>query len=302
MLRWKAHRGKVAALSFSRDGAYLASVSGTSRDVFIWQAITGTLVRKLDVADVDGRSDYSAAADVSFAPDADRLAVARKHWVEVWDTANWVRLAEREYRFQMPGHVEIGPGENPLVAASTSRETVIYKLRPPNWEGGLISMCAWNSHNHTQLSFTPDGSGVATHTTDDVEVRDTSNGKLRRELKHARGAYCGPVRFSPDGTRLAFCSTKTIESWPSALDNLSAVVKYVGHKTKVWVLRYTPDGRTLISASADDTVRMWEADTGAERRCFAFDVGKYATVAVSPDGTVAAAGGAAGEIVVWDLD
>ena len=93
-----------------------------------------------------------------------------------------------------------------------------------------------------------------------------------------------------------------IESHPATLDNPDDVIRYVGHTNKVWTLRYTPDGRSLISASSDGTVRVWEAATGLQRTCFPMGLGKIVAADVSPDGTVAAVGGATGEIVVWDLE
>lgn len=94
MRRWKAHRGKVALLSFSRDARLLASCTGSGRDVFIWDALTGELVRKLTVEDEEGKLSYGAAWSVAFVPSLDALVVGRDCWVEVWSTLNWERLAE----------------------------------------------------------------------------------------------------------------------------------------------------------------------------------------------------------------
>ncbi len=303
MRRWKAHRGKIASLSFSRDGRLLASVTGSGQDVFIWHALTGELVRKLTVEDVDGKPSYSSAAAICFGPDADLLAVARRNYVEVWETGSWVRTAEAVYGYGTPGAVALGPGPRPRVAASTGSDTNVYDLPDPSPAVAVFrGVSNWESEYHTQLTFTADATGVGTHTIHAVEVREVTSGTLLLRFRHRRANYSGPVRFSPDSSRLAFCSTKTIESHPATFDDPADVIRYAGHTNKVWVLRYTPDGRSLISASSDGTVRVWEAATGLQKQCFEMNVGKMLCADVSPDGTMAAVGGATGEIVVWDLE
>jgi WD40 repeat protein len=311
MRRWKAHRGKIASLSFSRDGRLLASVTGSGRDVFIWDAATGELARKLTVADVEGKHSYARAHAVAFAPDADVLAVVRYEWVEAWETVEWRRIGEvptwvrggtdEHPPIGIPYEVAVGPGESPLIAVSSAHSVLVW-ARPPLEGEQLQLVASWRVENISQVSFSHDGTRAATHTTRHVQIHDPANGQELKRVAHNPANYGGPVRFSPDSSRLAFCYTKTIESHPATLDDPTAVIRYAGHTNKVWALRNTPDGRSLVSASSDGTVRVWEAATGLQTRCFEMNVGKMLAADVSPDGTMAAVGGATGEIVVWDLE
>ncbi len=75
-----------------------------------------------------------------------------------------------------------------------------------------------------------------------------------------------------------------------------------GHTWTVYSLAFTPNGRTLISGSADGTVRLWDVASGQEKRCFRWHTRWVTCVAIAPDGMTAAAGSADHTIVVWDMD
>lgn len=77
-----------------------------------------------------------------------------------------------------------------------------------------------------------------------------------------------------------------------------------GHRGGVGGVAVHPHKRLLLTGSADNTVRLWEYtdDAVSPRESFDWQLGRVTAVAISPDGTLAAAGGASGEVVVWDLE
>lgn len=63
---------------------------------------------------------------------------------------------------------------------------------------------------------------------------------------------------------------------------------------------FSPDGRRLLSASGDQTLRLWDAETGPEIRSFAGHQSAVASVAFSPDGQRLLSGSHDGTLRLWD--
>jgi WD40 repeat protein/serine/threonine protein kinase len=85
-----------------------------------------------------------------------------------------------------------------------------------------------------------------------------------------------------------------------------------GHKAEVYCVAYSPDGKRLASGSDDNTVKVWDAQTGRELLSLTGHTGYIYTVDFSSDGMRLASISARydekqekelpGEVIVWDSE
>lgn len=75
-----------------------------------------------------------------------------------------------------------------------------------------------------------------------------------------------------------------------------------GHAGSVTGVALSADGQRAISASADDTVKVWDLATGREMRTLVGHTNRVTAVAMSLDGRRAASGSRDKTLRIWDVD
>jgi WD40 repeat protein len=73
-----------------------------------------------------------------------------------------------------------------------------------------------------------------------------------------------------------------------------------GHKHTVTSVAFSPDGKTIVSGSSDQTVRVWDAATGVEQHKITGHKSPVTSVAFSPNGKTIVSGSWDRTVRVWD--
>ena len=86
----------------------------------------------------------------------------------------------------------------------------------------------------------------------------------------------------------------------SRLDGFLVRNTLQGHSSSVWSVSFSPDGRTIGSASGDGVVKLWDLD-GRELQTLEGHSDSVYSVSFSPDGQMLASASADGVIKFWDI-
>jgi WD40 repeat protein len=143
----------------------------------------------------------------------------------------------------------------------------------------------------TSAVYSPDGRIVVTASDDKTaRIWDVATG---REIAVLRGHKdsIGLATFSPDGGSVVTTSYNDSAMW-STVENAARVwdaatgkeiATLHGHDSVVVSAAFSPDGKTIVTASLDQTARLWETATGREIAILRHEA-PVTTAAFSPDG------------------
>src|SRR5262249_38237141 len=110
------------------------------------------------------------------------------------------------------------------------------------------------------VAFAPDGKTLATSDPDHaVRLWDVATGKEKHRLPFAAEA----LAFSPGGETLAVGLWKPVRL--IAVASGKELHPAGAHQQGVGLLAIAPDGRTVLTASRQSPVRVWDPKSGRER-------------------------------------
>lgn len=300
LLTLPGHPDAVAAVSYSPDGAVLASATGTwgglrAGEIRTWDARTGRLLRTFGGA-------IAPVHDLAFRPDGRQLATASVAFssglpagVFLWDAATGAevgRLKGETSTFS----VAYSPDGTRLATGGIAGQVRLWDASTGDLIADLGRHGASGVHD---VAFSPDGALLATGGWDGtLRIWDVVARRQKLELKaysDVRG-----VAFHPDGRHVAAaCFSPAVEVWDITTGEL--VVTHGHHSSPVRNVTFSPDGVYLASGDNSGLVVVSDAFQPLRlHRSLRGHTGAAYAVSFSPDGARLATGSQDGTVKVWD--
>jgi dipeptidyl aminopeptidase/acylaminoacyl peptidase len=301
MRSWKVPGGKIQALAFSPDGAMLATAHGASQSIAFWDCSTGTERTRVG-------THGSRIATFDFTPDGARVATLRQSGeVLIWNTAQdetepVAKLVPPRSDVAAATVLTFCPASGRLVTASALGlnwwDEPLEATKTRRGPSGFHPL-PLHSPEVYALRFTPDGTRLLVGRRD-LEIWDDSmKGPVKTVLTY-KGGGLRSIAVSPDGERAAVRLKNTVRVCRLATGTWETTLHW--GREMVYAVAFSRDGRTLLTAGADSTVRCWTVGTWQESNRFDWGIGGIRVVCFSPDGLTCAAGSESGVVVVWDVD
>ena len=286
----------ATAVAFSPSGRELAS-GDVNGNVVVRDAATGVGRRQLS-------HGQKPVWGLAFSGDGVRLAVATGDWttpeepgeVTVWDVSGGRKLLTLSGHAGLVWAVAFSPDDQVLASAggalNRDGEVVLWDVRT----GQKRQTLAVPHGGVMDLAFSADGGRLAGAVRNEkvVKVWELATGEVVRTLTTT--GWVSSVAFAPDGKTLAAADGETCRIW----DEAGKSVELRGHTAPVRKVIFSPDGRRLVTASHDRTVRVWDTATGQEVLTLRGHTDIVWGLAFSPDGRRLASCGQDGTVRVWD--
>jgi WD40 repeat protein len=218
-----------------------------------------------DQANANRSRELAAEAQAQVESDGDLGILLAQAAMGVWDTTE-AEAALRQVLVRSPARTVIRPANTGVTAAhfSPSGDSVLTggrdgSVRP--WDAGsgtLLGELSKQSSPITAAAFRPGGGQVAAVTADGVaRVWDLSSGALLAELAAPGGTL---LAYSPNARWLAVGAAN---GSVHIVDDLTLLAgpDLGGHGGAVLAVNFSADSKRLVTASADQTARVWELDS-----------------------------------------
>jgi WD40 repeat protein len=248
----RGHAAEISTPTFSSDGLLIATAS-YDQTAKLWDARNGNLL---------GSMRHPGVYRVVFSPNAKCLLTASND-LRVWE----VRTHQPVAGFTaLTGHktppvaMMFSPDGTRIVTASDDHTAKLWDARSGALEASL-------EHHHDTVSdarFSPDGSRIVTSSYDGTARVWDLRGALLLTLTTSGALWS--ASFSHDGEAIATAGPMIAEVWNARSGMRIATL--AGHTHRVYQAEFSPDDAQIVTASEDQTARLWGLMPGTDTAAF----------------------------------
>jgi WD40 repeat protein len=336
LLTLKGHTGHVEFAAFTLDGASVITFGDGT--VIKWNAITGVEeFRSYDYSrgawDVALSSDAKTLAVAHYGDivklydleDATKTVSMEGHTASInmirFDKSNKrivtaaedgtgiIWSSEGELLFRLKHHADVAsaafsPDGKLVITASKDSTVKIWNAET----GELIKFLSPDNDEMTSASFHPDGRSFVTTSFNTLRTWDLAS--FKQLAKTETYASFNWAKYSPDGNSLlGFSRGGSAVIYNSHTGEQVAAMKIDEHLGAVnsvtFVLvedaDWSADGKTIITAGADHTAKIWNTENGNLIASFESRVKPVVCYALDEKNKKAATGHEDGSVKLWDL-
>jgi WD40 repeat protein/tRNA A-37 threonylcarbamoyl transferase component Bud32 len=292
---------KITAVCFPVGHIITGTPDGKVR---IWGTATGTEVYSPE-------KHPGGVKALALSPDGSKaVSAGADGFVRVWDAKTGREITPINTHARPATAVAFNQTGSQVVSVSDGKATIwdaktgveLFALADNNLARLRETVKAPNAMIHS-ASFSPDGSKVVSGMGDNLVVAWDSRSGSELVAATAPVAKLAPVVLNTDGTRRVVIANDTVRVEEVATGK--ALPSLYGHTQSVNSASWGPDGKRIVTASADGTAIVWDAASGVDvlvlrghgvgvRRAV-FSTGGTKIITTGDDGTVRVweAGGAA---------
>jgi WD40 repeat protein len=290
------HIGKVTAVAFSPDGAWLASGS-QDHTVRLWHLAgrpDGDAVPPIYVL----AGHTAPVSAVQFSPDGKLIASGSlDRTIVLWDAVTRKPLRTLENHSAKPSRIAFAPDGLTLAAGQEAGTIKFWDVAT----GAAKSEFAGHGGAVTCVAYSPNGKLMASAGIDKtLQVRDTTT-NARVQHFNLRGRV-ERLAFTADGKRLVALAEYDGRSMFNIWDTDSwERTELLSHRAQVPALALGPVLLLAATAGDDQTIRLWDFREAVPRvRTLAFGIGgdSVADVAFARDGDYLATANANGTVTI----
>ncbi len=325
------HIDYVIKLSFREDGALLVSSSAAigvgesdrtpeHNTIQVWDVASGENVLTIPP---DGIGYFR---DVEFSPDGLTLAAStyssgQGGMAVIYDAATGAELHRLYAHRDVITNVEFSPDGALLATASWDATIKIWDID----KGVLVTSYVDFPERVHDIEYLPDGEfmlvglGNAGNYPDGSDSPADSSAFLwdlrsrtQAQVYEGHTNWTWATDISPGGSLVA--SGAGPLRMPANMDDLDATVRVWdavtgrqvialhGHENTVDAVRFTLDGRYLLSASWDGSIRRWDLDDGSEVARYRIPDAQVYMIDLLPNGAQFVSASSDGIIRLWDIE